>query len=84
MNTPKASIVGAGKPRMGEAYLVMDADTGELFAAVSLVEWERLAADARELDPCQPTDRGGHMTNCSAPGCELARRVLKLAREVES
>lgn len=54
----------------------MDADTGELFAVITLAEWEALAKDAREFDPCAPESK------CSAPGCELARRVLSIDTEI--
>lgn len=77
---PRATLVGA--PSDAAAYVAMDPSTGELFAVVTLAEWEALAADAREFDPCAPTDHGGHMTNCNAPGCELARRVLAINTEV--
>lgn len=76
MSQPKASLVGAGKPRTGDAYVAMDADTGELFAAISLAAWERLATDAKEFEPC--------VGDCGNPACNVVRQIVKLAAEVES
>lgn len=73
---PRASLVGASKPRDASAYVAMDADTGELFAVITLSDWEALAKDAREFDPCTPESK------CAAPGCELARRVLSIDTEI--
>lgn len=84
MSAPKCSLVGRDVPKDGRAFVAMDADTGELFAVVSLADWGRIAADAKEYGPCTDGDRGEHASHCSAPGCELARRVLRIAAEVAS
>jgi hypothetical protein len=76
VSAPKCSLVGRDVPKDGRGFIAIDADTGELFAVVSLADWEALAAHAEKYDPCMPS--------CAAPGCVLARRVLAIARTVES
>lgn len=71
---PRANLVGAAKPRDASAYVAVDQDTGELFAVVTLAEWEALASDAREFGPCGD--------ECNAASCMIARRVLSIDTEV--
>lgn len=47
----------------------IDLDTGELFVAFSLADWERIAKVARRVDPCTPGA-------CTNPACRLAVEVL--------
>lgn len=47
----------------------IDLETGELFCAFSLADWERIAKVARMIDPCTPG-------TCASPACRLAVEVL--------
>lgn len=57
----------------GSPCTVTNPETGELFMAVPLAEWERLKEEATEAEPCA--------CDCGSFGCRLARRVLRLNRE---
>jgi len=63
-----------GSAREVRAQTVTHAETGEIFAAIPLVDWQKLAADARELAPCGD--------DCHGAGCELAKSVLAIDEEV--
>jgi len=67
-----SALLGLGSGRAG---LVTVAETGELYVAIPLADWERVVANAREYEPC---------VECGAPGCVLAMGLLKIASEVES
>lgn len=49
----------------------IDADTGEVFALVTLGQWETAVELAREHNPCAGS--------CTSAACALARAVLALA-----
>lgn len=48
-------------------------DTGEIYAAVSLAQWERLVALAAACAPCSPP--------CDSVACRLARLVGELEEQ---
>lgn len=61
----------------GKAGLVTVTETGELYLAIPLADWERVVASATAYQPCAAGECTGH-------GCELARAVLAVAAEVQS
>lgn len=65
---------GQGVGRGVRAQTVTHAETGEVFAAIPIAEWDRLVADAREQSPC-PDD-------CGNASCIVARGLLAIDEEV--
>ena len=55
----------------------VDPSTGEVFALVSLGQWQELVARARNLDP----DGGGGNGQCACPCCAAARSILSIDGE---
>jgi len=64
----------------GKPGLVTVTETGELYIAIPLVDWERIVKQATDANPCRQSERAA----CVAPGCQLARAVLTIADEVQS
>lgn len=75
MTSPRCSLVGAAIPRDGTAVCATDAHTGELFAAIPLAVWERLALVANKVGPCE-------LGACDSPACEISREVIRLDVEI--